>query len=872
MHSVPKVAERILRRLVPGREGETIAGDLREEFDTRGGGRAWYWFQVLSCLAVRMSPHRLAVPDLGRDFHFAFRMLRRNPGYAFTAMLCLALGIGVNATVYTLVDELFFKKLPVPNAGRVVMLERAGEETTCSYRDYQDLMRRTDGGGRRIFSGLAAFDDLATSLDTEGVSQMVMAQTVTANFASTLGLRAQIGRWFVPEDEAQGSEPVAVLSDSAWARRFGRRVDAIGQRVRIETQWYRVIGVAPADFLGVSPPHSAEVWVPLPSQPYVRQWLLLPAERERPKVRLIGRLAAGVRLRSAEAEVRTIDAQIWREFPRDKPEAGLLSLAVASGVGASAARPVAFHLAALLLIVTAVVLMIACVNVANLLLSRSVVRRREMAVRQALGASRWRLAQQMLAESLTLAAGGTALGLLFALWTNRLLVRTMPAIPHLGFVTFEMSLNWRVVALAVAAASSSAILFSLSPAIEQSQPDLTPALKSEGGGLRRMRQRDVYVVAQVALSLVLLIAATLLVRALRRAGETDPGFAMDHRLAVRIYISEPEYTPETGKLFFARVLDQLRATPGVRAATLSYTIPLNFGDSACVVADRAEKPRRAGSNQVVPGYFDVMGIPLVAGRDFRAADQPGSPRVVIVNQTLARRYWPNDTAVGKTVWLGCDPKRPRTMAEVVGVARDAKYGSLDEASRSFVYSAFAQGWVGFMAVTVHTAGDPAEFGGPLRGVLQGLDPHLRIYEMSTLEAMTAQSLWQVRWQAWLLGSLGMLAILLAAVGLYGVVAYTVAQRTREIGVRMAMGAQRADVLWMVLGRGLRLTAIGVGIGIVLSALVTRFLGGFLYGLSPLDAVSFAAAALFWIATAMVASYLPARRAARVDPVVALRWE
>jgi predicted permease len=276
------------------------------------------------------------------------------------------------------------------------------------------------------------------------------------------------------------------------------------------------------------------------------------------------------------------------------------------------------------------------------------------------------------------------------------------------------------------------------------------------------------------------------------------------------------------------------------------------------------------------GYFDVMGMALVGGRDFRAADQPGSPRVVIVNQTLARRYWPNDpsgnNAVGKTVWLGCDPKRPRTMAQVVGVAKDAKYGSLDEAPRSFVYSAFAQGWVGFMAVTAHTAGDPAEFGGPLRSVLQGLDPHLRIYEMSTMEAMTAQSLWQVRWQAWLLGSLGLLAILLAAVGLYGVVAYTVAQRTREIGVRMAMGAQKADVLWMVLGRGLRLTAIGVGIGLVLSALVTRFLGAFLYGLSPLDAVSFAAAALFWIATAMVASYLPARRAARVDPVVALRWE
>jgi len=872
MHSVPRVAERILRRLVPGREGETIAGDLGEEFDARGGGRVWYWAQVLSCVAVRVSPHRLVAPDLGRDFHFAFRMLRRNPGYAATAMLCLALGIGVNASVYTMVDEMFFKKLPVPDAGRVVVLERTGEDMTCSYRDYQELERRSGREGRNIFSGLAGVNDQATSLDTEGVSQMIMAQAVTANFAATLGLRAQIGRWFLPEDQGQGAEPVAVLSDRAWARRFGRRADAIGQRVRIETQWYRVVGVAAPDFLGVSPPHAAEIWVPLASQWYVQELLLQPANRERPRVRVLGRLAAGVRLDTAEAQVRTIDGQIWREFPRDKPTAGPLKLAVASGLGAPGAKLVAFHIAALLVMVTAVVLLIACVNVANLLLSRSVVRRREISVRQALGASRWRLARQTLAESLTLAAGGAVLGLIFGAWANRLLARSMPAIPHLGFVTFELSLNWRVVAFAVAAAFASAVLFSLSPAMEQSRPDLTPALKNESGGLQRTRQRDAYVVAQVALSLVLLIAATLLVRALRHAGEIDPGFAMDHRLAARIYVSEPEYTEQTGRLFFDRVLDQVRAAPGVLGATLSYTIPLNFNDNGCAAVDRVERPRRMMSNLVVPGYLDVMRIGLVAGRDFGPADVEGSPRVAIVNQTFAKRFWPNGNALGKTVWIGCDPKRPRTLVEVVGVAKDGKYGSLDEDPRPFVYEAFAQGWVGFMAVTVHTAGPPGEFALPLRSLLRGLDPHLRIYEMATMEEMTAQSLWQVRWQAWLLGSLGMLAIVLAAVGLYGVVAYTVAQRTREIGVRMAMGAQKSDVQWMVLGRGLRLTALGIAIGVALSALVTRFLGSYLYGLSPLDGVSFAAAALFWTATAMLASYLPARRAARVDPVVALRWE
>jgi hypothetical protein len=503
MHSVPKFAERMLRRLVPGREGETIAGDLREEFDARGGGRVWYWVQALSCVAVRVSPHRLVAPDLSRDFHFAFRMLRRNRGYAATAMLCLALGIGVNASVYTLVDEMFFKKLPVPDAGRVVVLDRAGEDMTCSYRDYQELERRSGRAfsklppGGRIFAGLAGINDQATALDTEGISETIMAQAVTANFAETLGLQAQLGRWFVPEDEAQGAEGVAVLSDRAWARRFGRRADAIGQRVRIETQWYRVVGVAPADFLGVSPPHAAEIWVTLASQWYVRELWSQPANRERPRVRVIGRLAAGVRLEIAEAQARTIDSQIWHEYPRDKATPGPLRLTVASGLGAPAAKKVAFHIAAILFVVTAVVLLIACVNVANLLLS----------------------------ESLTLAAGGAVLGLLFGVWANRLLVQSMPAIPHLGLVTLGLSLNWRVVAFAVAAAFASAVLFSLSPAMEQSRPDLTPALKNEGGGLGRMRQRDAYVVAQVALSLVLLIAATLLVRALRHAGDIDPGFA-----------------------------------------------------------------------------------------------------------------------------------------------------------------------------------------------------------------------------------------------------------------------------------------------------------------------------------------------------------
>jgi predicted permease len=868
----PRTAEWLLRLLLPEREGEIIAADLRETFEARGGGRCWYWMEVLSCVAVRLSPYRLTAPDLRQDLHYAMRVLRRNPGYTLTAVLCLALGIGVNSTVFSMVNELFWQPLPVPQSDRVVAIGRLGEEMTCSYRDYLEFERRVAAPGGNVLTGLAAFDDAPTSLDSGDTSQIVMAESVSANYARMLQLPAQAGRWFTQEDERPGSDPVAVLSDGAWARRFGRSMSAIGQRVRLEAQWYRVIGVAPPGFIGASPPHIAQIWIPLMSQPYVRKLLANAGERERPRVRLIGRLAAGGGLRTAEAKLKSVDAQIRREFPRDTSTPGSITVGIAAGASMPAVRQIVTPISTLLLSVTGIVLLIACVNVANLLLSRSAVRQHEMAIRRALGAGRWRLVRQTLAEGILLAAGGAALGLLVGYGANRLLARSLPALPHVGMVALDLNVNWRVAAFAAAAALASAVLFTLSPAIENSRPDLTLSLKGEGAGLRSIRRRDAYVIVQVALSLVLLIAATLLVRALQYAQTIDPGFAMDHRLAARIYVSEPEYTPESGKLFFERLLETVRATPGVRSATLSSTIPLSFSGSVCAAVVPSVRPRRAASGIVVPGYFDTLRIPIVRGRQFESTDQQGSPAVVIVNETFSQRYWPNENSIGKAVWLGCDTTRPRTMAEVVGVVGDAKYESLDETPRPFVYRPLAQDWVGFVALIVQSSGSPGEFTSQLRAVLRGLDSNLRVYEIRTLEQYAEESLWKVRWQASLLAVFGGLAMGLAAVGLYGVVAYTIAQRTREIGVRMAMGAQRGDVLWMVLSRGLRLTAVGIAIGLLLSMGATRLLGRLLFGLSPLDPVAFAVASFGWIATAMLASYVPARRAMKVDPLLALRWE
>jgi predicted permease len=856
----------VLRRIVPGREGEIIAGDLREEYRARGGGRLWYWRHVASGVAVRISPHRMAVAGFGQDLHYMVRVLRRNPGYALAAMMCLALGIAVNTSVAGIVDELFVRKLQVPDAERVVSIVRAGDLMTCSYRDWEAFRRRSGG----VLAGLTGVNDAETAADTEGRSETIIAQVVAWNFAEVLGVRPVLGRWFTPGDAELGSEPVVVLSDHAWAQRFARSPSVVGKRVRIETEWYRVVGVAPRDFRGVSTPLAPELWLPFPAMPIHRELLSNPRERERPRVRLVGRLRPGVTVARAEAVLRQIDAEIRREFPRPRDRRNPLQVSVMAGAAQPDVRRTALPVTVLLLGVTGIVLAIASVNVANLLLSRAAVRRREMALRQALGASRWRLVRQTMAESLALAAGGAVLGALFAQWSNALLLRSLAAIPEAHTLALvPAGWNWRMAGFAAAASLVSAVLFTVSPALEQSRCELAAALK--GAELRRMRQRDVYVVAQVALSMVLLVGAALLLRAMRQAYEIAPGFAMDHRLSARIYISEPEYTDEAGQVFFRRTLADVSAIPGVRGAALSYTVPLGAMANRGCAMHPGGYAVQGGSNVVTPGYFAVMGIPLVSGRDFDFSDRAQSPRVVIVNEMMARQFWPGEDPLGKMVRLNCDAKDARPV-RVIGVARDSKYHFLDEAPQIFYYTPLTQDFIGFMALTVHTAGEPAAWEAPLRATLRGLDPNLRIYDVATLDDTAALSLWKVRWQATLIGAFGLLAIVLAAVGLYGVVAYAVAQRTREIGIRMALGAQKADVLWMVLGRGLRLTGIGIAIGVMLSAGASRLLRAFLFGVSPLDGVAFAGAALFWIATAMIASYLPARRAARVDPLSALRWE
>jgi putative ABC transport system permease protein len=866
-HRPPPAAEKLLRWLVPGRDGDVVAGDLQETYAQRGGGRAWYWFQVLACTRVRLSPYRRALPDLRRDLHYALRGIRRNPGYAAAAMFCLALGIGVNSTVFSFLDGMYFRLLPVPQANRVVAIDRNGA-IAGSWRDYLAFHDRL-----HAFTGVAVANARGTFMDVQRTNFDIVAETVSANYAGVLGVKPALGRWFMPSDEAPGASPSVVISGRLWTRYFHRDPGAAGQYVRIESQWYRIVGVAPNEFRGVSAPLEVDAWLPLVTFPIFRPQLNNPLG-EGLEVNLIGRLASGETAERAAAELAVVNAHLRDICPREARYATPMTVQAFRGIPFPVSRRSLSRIAILLLAVVAIVLLIACVNVANLLLSRAAVRHREMALRRSLGASRSRLVRQGLAESAILALGGATLGILFGYWTDRALSSWVPAsIPQSVLRGIYLEMNWRVAAFTAAVAMLCAILFGLAPALEGSSADLLSALKTGmRSGRGGHRQRDLYVVVQVALSLVLLIAAGLLLRAVQRTELIDPGFATDHRIYVRLFTPQPDFTPQSSTLLFTRLLDEARALPGVRDATLSFAV-LGFSDGECVSDSLGSPEHHASINVVEPNYFGVMRVPLLRGRNFASYDQPHSPRVIIVNETLARQRWPGQNPIGKMLWMGCRERDPKIAAEVIGVARDSKYSTLDEAPAPFLYVSRLQvWWNGFFALILRTTGDPRALIEPLIRLARTGGPDLRMYELRTFDDLVEISLWRVRWQASLLGAFGFLAIALSVIGLYGVVAYSVAQRTHEIGVRLALGAQKLDVQWMVLARGLRLTAVGIAVGFVLSAGASRFLGSFLYGVNPLDPVAFAGAALLWILIAMLASYIPARRAARVDPAISLRYE
>lgn len=869
MPEPPRLAEQLLLRLVGGRDGQVIAGDLAESYEERGGGALWYWGQVLSCILVRLSPHRRLIPDLNYDVHHAFRLIRRNPGYALAAVLCLALGIGINTTVFSVLDGMFLRGLPLPDPGRIVTLDRDGA-SPCSISEYFELRKTVKSLVKPV-----AVIARNTYLDVGPANEPVYIETVMANYADVLQTKPGIGRWFAPSDEQPHRGLPVVISDRLWMRYFQREPNTLGRTIRLEGQIYTIVGVARPEFRGVSSPISIDAWVPLASFPLNRADFDSTTDKAGPDVSVISRLAPHVTLRQARAEIAVFDAHIRAQSKNDPRLKAALTVEPILGFVSRRARRSIAPLALLLAGVVGIVLLIACVNVANLLLARAAVRQREMAVRLSLGATRSRLIRQTLAEGLVLAAGGAVLGLMAGFWTNQALSAWLPtSFPQAALRTVFLEINWRVAALTAAISVLSALLFSLAPAFETARTECTPALKGEGGGSsqRAMRRRDLYAAAQVALSLALLIAAGLLLRALDRAASIDPGFATARRIYLRLFTPGRDFTPEASTQLFTRLVESARQLPGVQDATLSFAL-LGFGDRNCASTGPAAPTRKLHINVVEPNYFHMMQVPLVKGEGFQPNGHPESILPVIVNETMARTWWPGQDAVGQPIWFGCESEHQRLAGRVIGIARDSKYQSLDEEPLPLYYVSTRQfWWNGYLALIVETRGEPREIVEPLLALARTGGRNLRIGEVNTLESVVSLSLWYTRFYASLLGLFAALAIVLSTIGLYGVVAYSVAQRTREIGIRMAMGARRSDVQWMVLARALRLTAFGIAAGLLLSAAATRLLRHFLHGLSPLDPVTFTAAALAWIAISMLASYVPSLRATRVDPTVALRYE
>ncbi|HEV2915193.1 MAG TPA: ABC transporter permease [Pyrinomonadaceae bacterium] len=808
-----------------------------------------------------------------QDLRYGARMLLRKPGFTLVAVITLALGIGANTAIFTVVNAVLLRSLPYPQPEQLVRiggtnLQRNKTLGTMSPQDFYDWRDRNT-----VFESIAAYDSWSPSLTGTGEPERLAAGRVSASFFNVLKSEPALGRSFLPTEEQRGNQMVAVLSYGLWQRRFGADPKIVGRQIMLNSVGYTVVGVMPRDF--ESPQFSGigfeqpELWAPF--APDLTQW----SRSGRAVDAAIARLKAGVSLEQAQAEMHLIARQLQQQYPEENAGEDV-SLASLHGQLVGKIR------SALLVFLVAVgfVLLIACANVANLLLARAAARQREMAIRTALGAGRYRIVRQLLTESLLLSALGGLLGLLLALWaTDYLVALGSDSIPRLG----SIGLDLRVLSFTTALTFLTGIAFGLAPAISTSNPDLNETLKEGGrtstGGAGRQRVRSLLVVSEIALSLLLLIGAGLLIKSFMRLQRVDPGFDPRNVLSMSIFLPGTKYPEESQHVAFFDQLDERAASlPGVEAVGMVSNLPVsgNF-DTVSFYIEGQPVPAPANVPDVErytinSDYFRAMGIPLLSGRPFGAQDRADAPAVAIIADTAARRFWPNESPIGKRIKLGSLDNPERPWISIVGVVGDVRHYGLDIAPEPQLYLPHRQNPTQFMTLVVRSTGNPEGQIAAVREQVWAIDRDQPVFNIKPMESFVAESIAPRRFTMLLLGLFATVALVLAIIGLYGVMSYAVTQRTHEIGVRMALGAQGSDVLKMIVGHAMTLVMIGVVTGLVAAFALTRVISSFLYGVSATDAWTFVAVPLLLCAVAAAASYLPARRATKVDPMVALRYE
>ena len=824
------------------------SGYLKDvSWDQRGGG----FFEIL-----------------WQDLRFGARQLFRSPGFAFVALISLALGIGANAVIFSLVSTCLLRPLPISHPQQVIEISQGKRNDpsysqSMSYPDYKDLRDRN-----QVLSALAVFRFAPMSLSHNGANERVWGYLVSENYFDLLGVRPFLGRTFLPEEgSAPNAHPVAVLSYGCWQRRFGSDPAIVGNPVMINGHSFTAVGVAPANFTGTESVFTPEFWIPSMMQEWIESSNGM-ASRGNGQWLAIGRLKPGIAAAQAQAQLNTVAQQLEKEYPGN--DQGMALHLTPPGLVLPRLRSAVMAFTGALMLTVVLVLAIACSNLASLLLARSAQRRKEIAVRMAIGATRFRLTRQLLTESLMLSVIGAAFGLLLGSVLMRLAQASLPSTDFA--LTLDLRMDWRVVLFVTSLALLTGIGFGLVPAIYASRPDVVSTLKEDAlGGGRKARLRSVLVVLQIALSFVLLITAGLTVRSLKHTEGLGPGFDLNHAVTLSVDLGLQGYNEERGQIYYQQLSQHLRALPGVQAAGLIRSLPLGLEASTTgVYPDGRPEPQAqdlpsAFYENISPGYFAAMGIPLLAGRDFADSDTKKSPGVAIVNETLAQQFWPGENPIGKRLHSG-----NTSVLEVVGLAKNGKYQSLGEIPSLIIYYPIQQVYASNAALVVRTDVDANAAIASVRGEVRNLDPTLPVYEAKTLREHMRLALFPLHAGAVAVGSFAFLAMILAAIGIYGVMAYSVAQRKQEIGIRMALGARAVDVWKMVLRQGIILTAVGMFCGLLFALGLSKIIASLLYGVSATDPLAFLLISVLLAAVALLASFLPARRATKVDPVMAIR--